>query len=246
LVLNCIDGVIAISENTSKLLVKRVLKEGGKCKAGCFDRACNGRVHTIYGGVSLEQFVPNYKFKGKNILTACRLVKRKGTDILIKAVYEVLKKHRVRLFIIGDGPERKNLEAMVASLGINEHVIFCGEKSFSETCEWYRNCDIFVLPSLTLQQENEIEGFGIVFIEAMASGKPVIGTNTGGIPSAVRSPWGLLVKPGDHLQLAEKINYLIEHPGIAETMGREGRKAVERIYNWKVLCDRIERIYTLT
>jgi phosphatidylinositol alpha-1,6-mannosyltransferase len=246
-VIKNLDGVIAVSEYTNNLLSKKLKMRKGHCQANCYNQKCNGRIHTVYNGVNPENFEPSYKFKGSNILTICRLVERKGVDVLLKAYQVVLKKHKdLNLTIIGKGPDDQRLQNLAKELDVSDHVTFTGEIAQKELHKAYQKCDMFVMTSRSLEDKNEVEGFGITLVEAMASGKPVIAGKSGGMPSAVKPAWGYLVDPLDHLELAKKISYLLDHPNLGERMGRKGRTAVEEIYNWKNLCDCIERIYNTT
>ena len=234
-VTNNMNGIFTVSDNSKKLLVGI----GGNPK----------NIHVVYNGTDFYKFQPSTKQVRKHnkkmwrILTVCRLVERKGVDILIKAFRIVLKKISAELYIVGDGPMKPELIDIVNKLGIENNVYFMGKVSKEQLIEQYNLCDVFVLVSRVIDEANEIEGFGISIVEAMAFGKPVIGSTTGGIPSAIKGEWGYLVDPLDYNELANKLIFLRNHPEIAEEMGKKGRIAVERIYNWDVISDKISKIY---
>ena len=104
----------------------------------------------------------------------------------------------------------------------------------------YAACDIFVLPSLA-------EGDPLVTLEAMASGKPVIGTRVGGIPRQIRDGWnGFLVDPADERQLADRIRYLIDNPDERQIMGANSRRHAQDQFDWKHVAERLSLIYQST
>ncbi len=236
LILMGMNGTFAVSDNSKKLLIEA----GG---------AAN-KIFPVYNGTDLNKFKPRRSLNEKQnkkkfrVLTVCRLVERKGVDILIKAFYKVQKENtNIELYIVGEGPMENKLKELVNKLGIDNHVIFTGKVTESELIKHYQLCDIFVMVSRVIERENEVEGFGISIVEAMACGKPVIGANTGGIPSAIKGDWGFLVDPLDVDILSEKILFLIQNPDNAKVMGDSARDAVIRIYNWDVITDKIMGYY---
>ncbi len=153
------------------------------------------------------------------VLFVGRLVPYKGVEFLLRALPDV----RARAVIVGDGPLRGALEAMAQTLGIADRVRFAGNAAASELTALYNACDLFVLPSVT-----KAEAFGMVQIEAMSCGKPVICTD---LPSGV--PWvnqhgvtGLVVPPRDAPALAEAMRTLLADPALRATMGENGRRRV--------------------
>jgi len=137
------------------------------------------------------------------ILSVCILSSRKGIDCLLKSLYQLKKKRQdFTLDIVGNGPDRKELEGLARNLGLNEIVKFHGRKP--EVVTFMRDCDFFVLPSL-------YENFGVVYIEAMACGKPVIGTTGGGPKEIITKETGILVPPKDIKVLTKAIDYMLDH-----------------------------------
>lgn len=160
------------------------------------------------------------------ILTVCRLVEEKGLSYGISAFAEVVKNssQEVFFYILGDGPLRDSLEQQALSLGLKERVVFWGCKTQEELLEFYKEADIFFLPSIT-------EAFGLVLLEAQAMQLPIVATRIGGIPEAlVENDSAFLVQSCDINAMAEKILYLINNPEIRLKMGRAGRLFVERNY----------------
>jgi glycosyltransferase involved in cell wall biosynthesis len=130
---------------------------------------------------------------------------RKGIPDLLQALIQVREKRPdFILDIVGDGPCRVEHEAQAAKLGLANQVKFHGQKSKQEVGQFMRDCDFFVLPSLG-------ETFGVVYIEAMACGKPVIATNAGGPKDFVNKEVGIMVPPGDIQALKEAIEYMMDH-----------------------------------
>lgn len=153
------------------------------------------------------------------LLTIARLDDRKGHDIVISAMQQVDDCHYL---ICGRGKSRERLEELVRRLDVGDRVHFAGYVDEDEITEYYDACDVFVMPSKHLEGTGDVEGFGIVFLEANARGKPVIGSNTGGIPSAIRDgETGLIVRPNAD-DVAEAITKLVTDRQLRDRMGRAG------------------------
>lgn len=151
-------------------------------------------VDVIYNAIDLEYWEKNRKAKKNNcIITICRLVKRKNVDSVIRA-FSLLPpqfRNRYKYLIIGDGPERQNLENLAKELNIQDNVSFLGQVDDEEKAKLLSSSKLFVMcPTL---YDNENEGFGITYIESQAAGVPVLGSYNGGAPEAVGNG-GLLVK----------------------------------------------------
>jgi phosphatidylinositol alpha-1,6-mannosyltransferase len=130
-----------------------------------------------------------------------------------------------QLEIVGDGPEKGQLERLVADLGLVGSVIFFGSLRGDPLSERYRNCDVFAMPSRTLK--DDVEGFGTVFLEAGLFGKPSIGTFSGGIPEAViDGETGILVSEGDVRGLAQALRRLMSDEALRSELGSNARDRV--------------------
>lgn len=151
----------------------------------------------------------------KIVLFVGRLVKIKGVDYLIEAMRNI----NAKLIIVGVGPEERKLKELSKQLG--EKIEFVGSKNHDELPSIYASCDIFVVPSITL--ENGVtEGTPTVISEALASGLPVIGTNTGGIPNAIIDGTnGFVIPDRDSNAIAEKLELLINDSNLLERMSKE-------------------------
>jgi glycosyltransferase involved in cell wall biosynthesis len=154
------------------------------------------------------------------ILCVAHLYPRKGVDTLIRAFARL--RGRAVLRIAGIGPERQTLEQLTHELGIEDHVQFRGHLPFEELIAEYRNAAIFALPSTQ-------EGFGIVFLEAMASSLPVVAARAAAVPEVVADGvTALLVDPDNAEQLAENLRSLLDDPARRVEMGSAGRARVDR------------------
>lgn len=171
--------------------------------------------------------------KDRIVLCISRMDPRKGQEYLIKAMAGVVKKHPgVTCAFIGNGSLSKKLmgggradrleelKTLAGSLGLADRVKFLGNVSHEDLLQGYDACDMVVLPSIN-------EGFGLVLSEAMCFGKPLIGSNIGGIPEQIIDGVnGYLFRPTDHEELAQYIISLIEHPEIGQQMGAIGKELV--------------------
>lgn len=178
------------------------------------------------------------------IATVGRLVEKKGVEYSIRAVARVLEKHpNIQYDVVGDGPLREHLEELARHLGIRRHVHFHGAQSSSYVRRIMSDADIFVLASVTAENGDE-ESLGNVLLEAQASGLPVVVTDHNGFPETiVPGCSGFLVPERDVESLAERIEYLIEHPEIWPSMGRAGRAHVEQRYNSHDVNSKLVELY---
>jgi len=192
--------------------------------------------------LALKQFVSGKKV----LLTVARLTPRKGHDLVLKALKELLKKYPDLVYlIVGNGVDEKRLRAMAHELSIHENVHFAGYVDDEVLPSFYNLCDIYVMPNREdLNTTDSVEGFGISFIEASACGKPVIGGRSGGAGAAVvDGKTGYLVNPFDHHELESKIMYLIERPDLCRQMGKNGRSRVENDFTWQQRSEKIEALH---
>lgn len=177
---------------------------------------------------------------GHRILFVGRLVRRKGADDLIDAFRLVSENFPDwRLEIVGDGPERRRLEQLVADLGLGKRVEFFGSLRGRALHDRYGLCDVVAMPSKRLS--DDVEGFGTVFLEAGVFGKPSVGTFSGGIPeSIVNGETGILVPEGDAGQLRRALESLLGDSELRLRMGRRARERVLRNFTWQQSAERLE------
>lgn len=174
------------------------------------------------------------------ILSVARLEYNKGLDILINAfskIYKMFNMQQLKLIIIGEGPEKVRLEKLAKRLGIINSVIFTGFQPNENIHVYYDAADIFVLPSRE-------ESFGMVLLEAMAHGLPLIGADNGGMKDIIRQELnGLLFKTGDVDSLTSSLIYLINKEEDRIKMGEEGKKLVWLKYNSEKIYSNLYNIY---
>ncbi len=178
------------------------------------------------------------------ILHVARLVEMKGTRTLIRAFSALPKRHaEVRLVIIGDGPLRRSLQALVRSLGLERRVRFLGALAHAQALAWMRRAAMLVLPSVRTGR-GRVEGLGMVLLEAAATGVPVIGSAVGGIPEGiVDGQTGYLVPSRDVAALAARMQELLDDPALRARMGVRGRAFVERRFDIGRQTERLEALY---
>lgn len=211
-------------------------------------------IEVVPNGVNLER-TEGQELKIKNqkqvIITTSRLVDKNGIDTLIKA-FAKLPITNYQLLILGNGPEEKNLKNLAKDLKVENGVEFLGHIDPSQISEYLKKTDLFVRPSRS-------EGLGNSFLEAMAIGLPIIGTPVGGIPDfligynaddADNMPMprigdhnGIFTRVDDPDDLANKIRFLLENKELSKKLGENGRKLVEKKYNWDIISKKMNGIF---
>ena len=177
------------------------------------------------------------------ILFVGRLVERKGVQHLIAAMPELVDGHNAHLTIVGEGPMRGDLERQAADLGLRDDITFTGFIPSDELARRLAGCDVFTLPAV-YDTKGDVEGLGVVVVEALNAARPVVASAAGGITDLIRDgETGLLVPPGDAEALADRISQLLREPDLARRLGRQGRDHVRASYSWPVIIDRLERLY---
>ena len=161
----------------------------------------------------------------------------KGMDTLITALPRLLPRWpELQLVAVGDGDDRAWLADLAEETGVERHVHFLSSLSYEELAACYAHCEMFALPSRG-------EGFGLVYLEAMASGKPVIGGAHGGVPEVIEDgKTGYLVPHGDAAQLATAIETLLSDASLREGMGRRGKQRVENEFRFSVFAKSFRKI----
>ena len=212
------------------------------------------KIVVIHPGVDPVKFDPRldpsevrkkYNLGNKKVvLTVSHLVKRKGHQNVLKALPQVLKKVPNLIYlIIGKGDEEEKLREIVKDLKLGEKVIFEGEVKEEELPLYYVACDLFIMPSYEIKERGDVEGFGIVFLEANACGKPVIGGRSGGVSDAIiDEETGLLVDPLNINQIVGALIKLFTNPELSRKLGKKGRERVEKEFNWGRMAQEIRGI----
>ena len=205
-------------------------------------------------GVDLTRFIPAVKslelqkkwgVEGAPVIVSIgRLVPRKGSDQLIKAMPEVLKQFpKSKLLLVGTGNYKKRLEKLVRNLKVQDSVIFTGRVAHELLPAYYRLGDIFAAPCRSRYGGLEVEGLGIVYLEASACGVPVIAGKSGGAPDAVLDgKTGILVNGRDHLEVSAALIKLLADEKLRAQMGTAGRVWMEQLWSWEGIGTRFEEI----
>jgi phosphatidylinositol alpha-1,6-mannosyltransferase len=173
--------------------------------------------------------IDKYNLGGeKIILTVGALVQRKGHDMVLQALPIVLKNiPNLVYLIVGTGIWESTIKRIVADLNLSRNVILCGNVSNLELPSYYNICDLFIMASREIVDNGDVEGFGIVFLEAAACGKPVIGGKSGGVSEAmIDGETGFLVDPTNPLEIAKYIEIILLDNKRALEMGKKGREFV--------------------
>ncbi len=194
-------------------------------------------IKIIPNGVDVNQFQPASEERKATILYVGSLIERKGVSFLIKAMPKILEAHpQYRLVIVGEGVERERLQALAQELGVAEQINFAGAQPSDQVRHWMQRSKIFVLPSVE-------EGLGVVLLEALASGTPVVASEVGGIPTVITPEVGHLVPPGDADALAQNICRLLTNNTQWSTMSQQARHRAEEIYDWQKIAAQFIEIY---
>lgn len=230
------DAVFANSINTRRMLLELGIAPD--------------RLEIVYPGVDTSRFRPDIDATqvrqriapGDEIvlLTVGRLQTRKGHDLMIQAVRHLthVRSRMLRYVIVGDGGERCRLEALVDECDVRQYVTFVGEVAPELLPLYYAACDVFALPNRA--EQGDVEGFGIVFLEAAASGKPTVGGRSGGVPEAMTDGvTGLLVSGTDVEELAATIERLMDSESLRQGLGSAGRDRAVRDFSWESAAQRV-------
>ncbi|NEB41651.1 glycosyltransferase family 4 protein [Streptomyces sp. SID14515] len=180
------------------------------------------------------------------ILCAARLVPRKGQDTLIRALPAVRRAvPDAVLLLTGDGPYARALHRLAADIGVADAVVLAGGQPHAAMPEHYAACDVFAMPCRTRRRGLEVEGLGIVFLEAAAAGLPVLVGDSGGAPDTVRDgETGHLVDGRDVAAVADRLVALLRDRAAAAAMGEKGRAWVREAWGWERTYDTLAGLLT--
>lgn len=233
------DGVVANSHQTRRLAI-----------AAGIDPA---RISVVHPGVDLERFPPAPARRaatpgGPMLLSVGRLVRRKGVLEFVEQVMPTLvAAHPTLSYVVVGGdataslahPERlrEAITDKVRALNLEGHVELRGELPAADLARLYREADLFVLP--VLEVPGDVEGFGIVFLEAALGGTPSVSTRVGGIPEAIEDGRsGILVEPGDHAAMARAIERLLGDPELRQRLGAYAERRARQQFGWATVAAR--------
>lgn len=234
----CADLVFCNSTFTAGLLQRLDVNARKVFVTGCgadWERFCTlPRREDVRARLGLED--------RRVLLTVGKLVARKGVDTVLQALPRVCERFPDTYYVVvGYGPRLESLQAMAEGLGLGARVRFTGPLTDREVRDYMVASDVFVMPNRQTA-DGSVEGFGIVFLEANACLRPVIGGCSGGVADAiVPGVTGMLVDPYDAGEVAVAIEQLLADPAEAERMGLAGRMRVERDYTWRAVATRTAR-----
>jgi phosphatidylinositol alpha-1,6-mannosyltransferase len=239
---NSVDHLTYLGEFT-KSEISRALSKSAKSK-----------LIQIAPGIDTDHFKPVDSSKlreslgiAKNevIVSVGRLVPRKGQDTLIKALPKILESNeRAHLLLVGSGPYQRKLEQLIAELKLQKHVTFTGRVQYHELSDYLCAGDIFAMPARSRFLGLEVEGLGIVYLEASSSGLPVLAGDSGGAPDAVvQGVTGLVVDGLDIAQVADCVIKLLSSD--RKAMGQAGRDFVVNNWDWSIWAKRFKDLLEL-
>ena len=228
-----LDFVVAVSEAVKEDLIKRGISKK--------------KIVTIYNGITTNYFhgkCDGLEIRRSYLLeqddfvigTAGRLSEEKGHAYLIQAIPDLVKEIKnIKLIIAGDGPLKKDLEYLIEKLRVSSHVRLIGYEKNIES--FFSAIDLFILPSLT-------EGLPISLLEAMASGRAVIGTRVGGIKEVIQnSVNGILIPPMNVEEISESIKFLYHDRETRRRLGFEGKRHVDSKFSSKAMVEGYDKLY---
>jgi phosphatidylinositol alpha-1,6-mannosyltransferase len=180
------------------------------------------------------------------VLTIARLAEpHKGQDVVIRALPAIVARHPgLRYVIAGEGPLRDHFRRIARASGIENSVVITGSVSEATKATLLKQCAALIMVSRESRTASAFEGFGLAFIEAALSRRPVIAGDSGAIPEVVRhGETGLLVDPRSPVATAEAVSLLLDDPGYAEALATAAHARAIREFEWPAAVDRLERIF---
>ncbi|GAA3985602.1 glycosyltransferase family 4 protein [Actinomadura viridis] len=199
--------------------------------------------NVFFAGAGGEEVRRRHGLSGRPVaVCVSRLVPRKGQDALIHAWPAVLRSvPDAALLLVGGGPYRRDLERLAASAGVADSVVFTGSVPWEELPAHYDAGDVFAMPCRTRRRGLDVEGLGIVYLEASATGLPVVAGDSGGAPDAVLDgETGVVVEGRSVAAVAGALADLLGDPERARKMGAQGRSWVEREWRWELQASRLD------
>lgn len=202
-------------------------------------------IEVIPYGATVEASVPERDRERpvKEILFAGRLIRRKGLDVLIRALPRIAAEVPVKLHVVSDGPMAGEWKALARQLGVEKDVVFHGIVSNERLKARYGSADVFVLPAV-VDDRGDTEGLGIVLIEAISFGVPVVASEVGGIVDIVKhEETGLLVPEKDPEALADAVCRVLKDPELSRRLVRGGLAHVRAYFGWTNITTRLTNVY---
>lgn len=238
--INRANAVVAISQETYDQAIKRNINN---VKLHYIPLGIND---DIYNKINKKRARISLNIANNNqvLLNVGRLVKRKGVAWFCQNVMPDLTRNNpdILLLVVGEGIERKNIEKIIKSNSLKKYVRLLGSVDNQTKIAAYNASDIFVMPNIKIPKD--VEGFGLVSLEAAVSAIPVIASNLEGIKDAIKDQKnGLLVTPGNRNDYLRKINILLEDLTLAREFGLKAREYTLKYYRWSVVADQYITIY---
>lgn len=211
------------------------------------------KIVKVTPGVDFVRFAPRppsneltsrFGLQGRKVLlTVARLCPRKGHEAVIRAVAKLAEtNHDLVYLIVGSGPEREKLQSLAAELRLNGVVKFTGYVADERLAEFYNLCDVFVMANQK-EDDGDIEGFGMVFLEANSCGKPVVAGRSGGTAdSVIDGVTGYRVDPRDVDELAATLSRLLTNPDLCARLGEAGLRRAREEFDWEERATRIREL----
>jgi phosphatidylinositol alpha-1,6-mannosyltransferase len=236
------DQIICNSHNSAKIVQR-------------LGYADDNKIQVLHPGVDSSKFIPvapdpvfrqNVGWQDRKvIITVGRLQERKGQDMMIRAVAELVEHMPDILYvIIGRGECREILEELTKSLSLQRHVIFMDEIDDEQMIQCYQQCDLFILPNRTIN--NDIEGFGMVLVEAQSCGKVVIAGDSGGTRETMKlNDSGYIIDCTNPVLIAETVKSLLDNPDKLKAMGVTARQHIVDTLDWQAHVNRATKIFHL-
>jgi phosphatidylinositol alpha-1,6-mannosyltransferase len=236
-----VDHLTYLGEYTRNAIAQSITKEAAT------------RMVKIAPGIDTDHFSPQDATQlrselglteKKVIVSVGRLVHRKGQDVLVEAMPAIIKEvPQAHILMIGEGPYRSYLENRVKALGLQERVTFIGRIQYADLPRYICAGDLFVMPSRSRLAGLEVEGLGIVYLEASACGLPVIAGNSGGAPDAVlEGETGLVIDGTSKSDVAAAVVELLLDPDRSKAMGIRGRQWIIQEWRWEIWSARFAQL----
>lgn len=199
---------------------------------------------SIHPAAPRAELIAKHRLAGRiTLLTVARLVPRKGVHLVIGALPEVIKRiPMLRYLVVGEGPQLQELMTLVRDLGLQDTVEFVGDIPSTQIVDYYNLCDAFTMMNRT-DPSGDIESFGMVFVEANAAGKPVLGGRSGGTAEAVQEGvTGLLANPECKEDIVAKLSMLLQDRQLRSALGAAGLARVRQDFTWRSRAEQLDKI----
>ncbi len=246
MILKNADGVIANSEFTKNIATSLGASEK---RTIILYPSPHDQIETQVDQQYLDYTINRRGIAGKKILLSVgNIVERKGQDIIIKALPHVIKEVPDILYaIVGTGPYKEQLINLAISLNVQNFIKYFDDVSDEELPYFYRSCRVLTMVSRDLKNSEgksiDVEGFGMVYLEANLFGKPVIGGNSGGVPEAIEhGVSGLVVDPNSEIEVADAIIKLLTDAAYAKKLGEQGRIRAREKFKWSNEVEKLMKL----